>query len=154
MGRVIGTVTRRVTGRGVAVANLCGNDILLYDKSSAMLITAVREPSLSLLLYNCGMCNTLPSATLIALNCVDVFCFCFPCSDTACRFHTAPPIFHDTRKGWGCCEKRVYDWDEFEQLVGEKIPFFLCHGKRGMDGDFWINFTIVCVRQVQVLLRI
>lgn len=39
-------------------------------------------------------------------------------SDMACRFHTAPPIFHDTRKGWGCCEKRVYDWDEFEQLVG------------------------------------
>jgi len=40
-------------------------------------------------------------------------------SDTACRFHTAPPIFHDTRKGWSCCEKRVYDWDEFEQLEGE-----------------------------------
>lgn len=39
-------------------------------------------------------------------------------SDTACEFHTAPPIFHDTRKGWGCCEKRVYDWDEFEQLKG------------------------------------
>ena len=42
-----------------------------------------------------------------------------PFSDTACRFHIAPPIFHDTRKGWGCCEKRVYDWDEFEQLKGE-----------------------------------
>ncbi|CAN0399236.1 unnamed protein product [Ascophyllum nodosum] len=39
-------------------------------------------------------------------------------SDTACRFHKAPPIFHDTRKGWGCCEKRVYDWDEFEQIQG------------------------------------
>lgn len=39
-------------------------------------------------------------------------------SDTACRFHTAPPIFHDTKKGWSCCEKRVYDWDEFEQLEG------------------------------------
>ncbi|CAM9654957.1 unnamed protein product [Choristocarpus tenellus] len=39
-------------------------------------------------------------------------------SDSACRHHTAPPIFHDTRKGWGCCKKRVYDWDEFEQLVG------------------------------------
>ncbi|CAN0290182.1 unnamed protein product [Discosporangium mesarthrocarpum] len=40
-------------------------------------------------------------------------------SDSACRHHTAPPIFHDTRKGWGCCEKRVYDWDEFERLEGE-----------------------------------
>ncbi|CAB1119694.1 unnamed protein product [Ectocarpus sp. CCAP 1310/34] len=39
-------------------------------------------------------------------------------SDTACRFHTGPPIFHDTRKGWSCCKKRVYDWDEFEQLEG------------------------------------
>lgn len=34
-------------------------------------------------------------------------------SDTACRFHTAPPVFHDTKKGWSCCPKRVYDWDEF-----------------------------------------
>lgn len=41
-----------------------------------------------------------------------------PNSDTACRFHVLPPIFHDTRKGWSCCEKRVYDWDEFEQLEG------------------------------------
>eukprot|EP00752_Nemacystus_decipiens_P003243 g3001.t1 len=42
-------------------------------------------------------------------------------SENACRFHTAPPIFHDTRKGWGCCEKRVYDWDEFEQLQGCQV---------------------------------
>lgn len=34
-------------------------------------------------------------------------------SDSACRFHTAPPVFHDTKKGWSCCPKRVYDWDEF-----------------------------------------
>ena len=47
-------------------------------------------------------------------------------SDTACRFHTAPPIFHDTRKGWGCCEKRVYDWDEFEQLEGGLTLLFCC----------------------------
>ena len=36
----------------------------------------------------------------------------------ACQFHTKPPIFHDTKKGWSCCPKRVYDWDEFQLLVG------------------------------------
>mmetsp|Transcript_7326 Transcript_7326/g.9655 ORF Transcript_7326/g.9655 Transcript_7326/m.9655 type:complete len:312 (-) Transcript_7326:185-1120(-) len=39
-------------------------------------------------------------------------------SDTACSHHTGPPIFHDTRKGWSCCKKRVYDWDEFQQIEG------------------------------------
>ncbi|CAM9101928.1 unnamed protein product [Heterosigma akashiwo] len=36
----------------------------------------------------------------------------------ACGHHTAPPIFHDARKGWSCCAKRVYDWDEFQQIAG------------------------------------
>jgi len=39
-------------------------------------------------------------------------------SDQACRHHTAPPVFHDTKKGWSCCEKRVYDWDEFQKIEG------------------------------------
>ena len=39
-------------------------------------------------------------------------------SDTACRHHVKPPVFHDTKKGWSCCPKRVYDWDEFQQLAG------------------------------------
>ena len=39
--------------------------------------------------------------------------------DTACRHHTAPPIFHDRIKGWNCCkEKKVYDWDEFRAIQG------------------------------------
>ena len=37
---------------------------------------------------------------------------------TACSFHSGKPIFHDTRKGWECCKKIVYDWDEFEQIKG------------------------------------
>ena len=38
---------------------------------------------------------------------------------TACRHHVAPPIFHDTKKGWTCCPKKmVYDWSEFETIVG------------------------------------
>ena len=38
---------------------------------------------------------------------------------TACRHHVAPPIFHDTKKGWTCCPKKmVYDWSEFESILG------------------------------------
>ncbi|KAG5191019.1 chp-1 [Tribonema minus] len=36
----------------------------------------------------------------------------------ACAHHTAPPVFHDTKKGWSCCAKRVYDWDEFQAIAG------------------------------------
>lgn len=39
-------------------------------------------------------------------------------SDSACKHHTGPPIFHDTKKGWSCCAKRVYDWDEFQAIEG------------------------------------
>ena len=24
---------------------------------------------------------------------------------TACRYHPAPPVFHDASKGWSCCKK-------------------------------------------------
>lgn len=40
-------------------------------------------------------------------------------SEEACRFHKAPPVFHDTKKGWSCCAKRVYDWDEFHTVSVE-----------------------------------
>lgn len=26
-------------------------------------------------------------------------------NDTACHYHTAPPVFHDASKGWSCCQK-------------------------------------------------
>lgn len=40
-------------------------------------------------------------------------------NDTACRHHALPPLFHDTKKGWGCCkEKMAYDWDEFSKIAG------------------------------------
>ena len=32
--------------------------------------------------------------------------------DTACQFHLKPPVFHEGLKGWGCCKKRVLDFDE------------------------------------------
>lgn len=34
----------------------------------------------------------------------------------ACMFHPGKPMFHDTKKGWTCCDKVVYDWDEFEKI--------------------------------------
>lgn len=40
-------------------------------------------------------------------------------TDTACKHHVAPPIFHDRIKGWSCCkEKKAYDWEEFQGIEG------------------------------------
>eukprot|EP00828_Plagiopyla_frontata_P033948 TRINITY_DN4411_c0_g1_i1.p2 TRINITY_DN4411_c0_g1~~TRINITY_DN4411_c0_g1_i1.p2 ORF type:complete len:245 (+),score=56.46 TRINITY_DN4411_c0_g1_i1:124-858(+) len=36
--------------------------------------------------------------------------------ENCCKFHPGKPIFHDLKKGWTCCNKIVYDWDEFEQI--------------------------------------
>lgn len=35
-----------------------------------------------------------------------------------CMFHTGAPVFHDAGKGWSCCKKRVYDFDEFMKMKG------------------------------------
>ncbi|EGR31395.1 kelch motif family protein, putative [Ichthyophthirius multifiliis] len=34
----------------------------------------------------------------------------------SCHFHPGKPIFHDTKKGWTCCNQIVYDWDEFQKI--------------------------------------
>ena len=39
-------------------------------------------------------------------------------ADDACRHHVKPPLFHDTKKGWLCCEQRVYDFDDFQKIQG------------------------------------
>jgi hypothetical protein len=36
--------------------------------------------------------------------------------DGVCHHHPGKPIFHDLKKGWTCCNKIVYDWDEFQKL--------------------------------------
>ena len=38
--------------------------------------------------------------------------------DNACAFHKGPPIFHDLKKGWSCCNKTALDWDAFELIAG------------------------------------
>lgn len=45
-------------------------------------------------------------------------------SDTACRFHLGPAIFHDRGKGWACCREKhrlVYSWEEFERIPGCQV---------------------------------
>merc|ERR1711884_566105 len=36
----------------------------------------------------------------------------------ACKYHPGKPIFHDCKKGWTCCNKIAYDWDEFQKIQG------------------------------------
>ncbi|CAK64510.1 unnamed protein product (macronuclear) [Paramecium tetraurelia] len=37
-------------------------------------------------------------------------------NDQACKHHPGKPIFSDLKKGWTCCNKIVYDWDEFMKI--------------------------------------
>ncbi len=34
-----------------------------------------------------------------------------------CKYHSGPPVFHETAKFWSCCpNKKAYDWDGFQTL--------------------------------------
>jgi CHORD len=36
-----------------------------------------------------------------------------------CRYHKAPPVFHETAKFWSCCpHKKAYDWEDFQSIPG------------------------------------
>lgn len=39
-------------------------------------------------------------------------------TEESCAFHDGKPVFHDVKKGWTCCNKIVYDWDEFTKILG------------------------------------
>lgn len=40
-------------------------------------------------------------------------------AEGSCRHHTEPPVFHDTRKWWGCCsEVKVFEFDELLAVPG------------------------------------
>ena len=39
----------------------------------------------------------------------------------ACHYHDGKPMFHDTKKGWTCCNQVAYDWDEFQKLPPCKV---------------------------------
>jgi disease resistance protein len=36
--------------------------------------------------------------------------------DGACNYHPGPLIFHDCKKGYGCCNRTTYDFDDFLKL--------------------------------------
>ena len=36
--------------------------------------------------------------------------------DAACAFHPGPPIFHERKKGWACCNQTRWDFDEFLKI--------------------------------------
>lgn len=38
--------------------------------------------------------------------------------ENCCKHHPGKPMFHDRVKGWNCCDKKAYDWDEFEKIEG------------------------------------
>ena len=34
-----------------------------------------------------------------------------------CKYHSGPPVFHETAKFWSCCpNKKAYDWEQFQSL--------------------------------------
>lgn len=34
-----------------------------------------------------------------------------------CKYHSGPPVFHETAKFWSCCpDKKAYDWESFQTL--------------------------------------
>mmetsp|Transcript_45879 Transcript_45879/g.146468 ORF Transcript_45879/g.146468 Transcript_45879/m.146468 type:complete len:216 (+) Transcript_45879:133-780(+) len=37
-------------------------------------------------------------------------------TDEACSYHPGPPVFHDRKKGWGCCDKHAWSFDEFMEI--------------------------------------
>ncbi|CAA6656407.1 unnamed protein product [Spirodela intermedia] len=37
--------------------------------------------------------------------------------DTACDYHPGPPVFHDRKRGWKCCEVYVNEFDEFMSIA-------------------------------------
>ena len=38
-----------------------------------------------------------------------------------CKYHDGKPMFHDTKKGWTCCNQVAYDWDEFQKIAPCKV---------------------------------
>ena len=57
----------------------------------------------------------------------------------ACHFHSGKPIFHDIKKGWECCQKIVYDWDDFQKIEGCCIG---PHSDEVQDVEFWKSNTV------------
>lgn len=42
-------------------------------------------------------------------------------TETSCRFHPGTPFFHETYKGWSCCNKKSTDFTEFLNIKGCQV---------------------------------
>jgi disease resistance protein len=60
-------------------------------------------------------------------------------TEISCNYHDGNPIFHDIKKGWTCCNKLVYDWDEFQKLVGCKSGM---HSDIKQESQFFKSNTV------------
>ncbi|CAG9330977.1 unnamed protein product [Blepharisma stoltei] len=60
-------------------------------------------------------------------------------NDTACHYHLGPVIFHDIKKGYSCCNRVVYDWDEFQQIRGCQVG---AHSDQKKDTNFYKSNTV------------
>lgn len=60
-------------------------------------------------------------------------------TDNSCRFHLGPVIFHDVKKGYSCCNRVVYDWDEFQLIEGCQIGF---HSDQKKETNFFKSGTV------------
>lgn len=40
------------------------------------------------------------------------------CRSAVCDFHPGGPVFHDSSKGWSCCNRKVLEFDEFLKIPG------------------------------------
>ncbi|KAJ3385908.1 hypothetical protein HDU92_002805 [Lobulomyces angularis] len=65
-------------------------------------------------------------------------------SITACQYHPGAPVFHEGSKGWSCCPKKVYDFDNFLKIAGcqvgkhhhdDKKPEFSAAPSNKVTGD-------------------
>lgn len=53
-----------------------------------------------------------------------------------CTHHPGQPIFHEGSKGWGCCKRRVLEFDEFMKIPGCKTKKrHLFVGKRNKEEE-------------------
>ena len=66
-------------------------------------------------------------------------------NEKACLYHPGLPIFHDFKKGWTCCKKIVYSWDEFAKLVGCQEGVHndkKKENKKNNQGEFYQSDTV------------
>ncbi len=106
-----------------------GDDV--YVRSGVAEVTQVTDAFVTSTSAKAAAPTPVVSSASESTSAPEVLCRNFGCNkkfreedntDTACKFHDKPPIFHETRKGWSCCSHRlVWDWDEFMKIEGCRI---------------------------------